>query len=69
MENTKEVGNARDNRGKAKQFTTLNGRTVVVKESFVYSNKGVLPSRTHRNTLCTKHAYRLSQPKPSTAID
>ncbi|KAL6717805.1 hypothetical protein ACLMJK_003890 [Lecanora helva] len=32
--------NVRDSRGKAKQFNTLNGRTVVVKESFVYSNKG-----------------------------
>ena len=30
----------RESRGKAKQFTTLNGRTVVVKESLVYSNKG-----------------------------
>lgn len=33
-------GNVRDSRGKAKQFNTINGRTVVVKESFVYSNKG-----------------------------
>ncbi|KAI4212301.1 MAG: hypothetical protein LQ351_005014 [Letrouitia transgressa] len=32
--------NVRDNRGKARQFSTINGRTVVVKESFVYSNKG-----------------------------
>lgn len=32
--------NVRDSRGKAKQYTTINGRTVVVKESFVYSNKG-----------------------------
>ena len=32
--------NVRDNRGKAKQFNTVNGRTIVVKESFVYSNKG-----------------------------
>lgn len=40
-ENPKEVGSIRDNRGKAKQFTTSNGRTVVVKESLVYSNKGV----------------------------
>ncbi len=34
------AGSVRDSRGKAKQFTTINGRTVVVKESFVYSNKG-----------------------------
>ncbi|KAL9104797.1 MAG: hypothetical protein Q9163_000295 [Psora crenata] len=33
-------GNVRDSRSKAKQFNTINGRTVVVKESFVYSNKG-----------------------------
>lgn len=33
-------GSVRDSRGKAKQYTTVNGRTLVVKESFVYSNKG-----------------------------
>ncbi|KAL9117399.1 MAG: hypothetical protein Q9187_006064, partial [Circinaria calcarea] len=36
----KELGSGRDARGKAKQFATVNGRTVVIKESFVYSNKG-----------------------------
>ena len=35
-----ESNNVRDSKGKAKQFNTVNGRTVVVKESFVYSNKG-----------------------------
>jgi hypothetical protein len=30
----------RETRGKARQFTTVNGRTVVVKDSWVYSNKG-----------------------------
>lgn len=35
-----ESNNVRDSRGKAKQFNTVNGRTVVVKESFVYGNKG-----------------------------
>lgn len=34
-------GNVRDNRGKAKQFNTINGRSVMIKESFVYSNKGI----------------------------
>lgn len=34
--------NVRDNRGKAKQFNTLNGRSVMIKESFVYSNKGAV---------------------------
>ena len=32
--------NIRDNRGKAKQFNTINGRNVMIKESIVYSNKG-----------------------------
>ncbi|PGH27387.1 hypothetical protein AJ80_00865 [Polytolypa hystricis UAMH7299] len=32
--------NVRDSRGKARQITTVNGRTVVVKESSVFSNKG-----------------------------
>lgn len=30
----------RETRGKAKQFTTANGRTVIIKDAFVYSNKG-----------------------------
>ncbi|KID86392.1 VPS9 domain protein [Metarhizium guizhouense ARSEF 977] len=34
------VHNLRDVRGKAKQFSTLNGRSVVIKDSVVYSNKG-----------------------------
>jgi hypothetical protein len=33
----------RDNRGKAKQVTTFNGRTVIIKENSVYSNKGEIP--------------------------
>ncbi|KUJ08043.1 uncharacterized protein LY89DRAFT_789295 [Mollisia scopiformis] len=36
----KDAPNMRENRGKAKQYTTLNGRTVVVKDAYVYSNKG-----------------------------
>lgn len=36
----KDAPNMRENRGKAKQYTTINGRTVVVKDAFVYSNKG-----------------------------
>lgn len=38
--NGKEESNVRDNRGKAKQLTTFNGRTVIIKENSVYSNKG-----------------------------
>ena len=36
----------RENRGKAKQFSTGNGRTVIVKDSFVYSNKGAQHAMT-----------------------
>ncbi|KAF2032005.1 hypothetical protein EK21DRAFT_61961 [Setomelanomma holmii] len=36
----KNAGSFRETRGKAKQFTTANGRTVIVKDAFVYSNKG-----------------------------
>ena len=32
---------SRENRGKARQYTTFNGRIVVVKDSWVYSNKGM----------------------------
>jgi hypothetical protein len=31
---------SRENRGKPRQYTTFNGRTVVVKDSWIYSNKG-----------------------------
>ncbi|KIX04594.1 uncharacterized protein Z518_05464 [Rhinocladiella mackenziei CBS 650.93] len=36
---TKE-GNVRDSRGKAKNYSTVNGRTVILKENAVYTNKG-----------------------------
>ncbi|KAF2657496.1 hypothetical protein K491DRAFT_654556 [Lophiostoma macrostomum CBS 122681] len=35
----KDATNFRENRGKAKQYSTANGRTVIVKDAFVYSNK------------------------------
>ncbi|KAJ5118158.1 uncharacterized protein N7515_010381 [Penicillium bovifimosum] len=38
--NSKEDNNVRDNRGKAKQVTTFNGRTVIIKDNSIYSNKG-----------------------------
>ncbi|KAL9580289.1 MAG: hypothetical protein Q9203_006360, partial [Teloschistes exilis] len=41
-------GSVRDSRGKAKQFNTVNGRTIIVKESFVYSNKGTVLVHIHR---------------------
>lgn len=34
------VQNLREVRGKAKQFSTLNGRSIIVKDAFLYSNKG-----------------------------
>ncbi|EEP78609.1 conserved hypothetical protein [Uncinocarpus reesii 1704] len=34
------LASARENRGKARQITTANGRTVAIRESTVYSNKG-----------------------------
>lgn len=37
---TKEGGNVRESKGKAKQYNTINARTVVIKDTFVYSNKG-----------------------------
>ncbi|KAL9062545.1 MAG: hypothetical protein Q9157_008830, partial [Trypethelium eluteriae] len=36
----RENGQQRENKNKAKQYSTVNGRTVVVKDTFVYSNKG-----------------------------
>ncbi|KAK0319236.1 hypothetical protein LTR82_009653 [Friedmanniomyces endolithicus] len=36
----KDGGNVRENKNKAKQYSTLNGRTVVLKDAFAYSNKG-----------------------------
>ncbi|KAK0262901.1 hypothetical protein B0A54_08980 [Friedmanniomyces endolithicus] len=36
----KDGGNVRENKSKAKQYSTLNGRTVVLKDAFAYSNKG-----------------------------
>lgn len=34
------VPNLREVRGKAKQISTVNGRSVIIKDSFIYSNKG-----------------------------
>lgn len=34
------VQNLREVRGKAKQFSTLNGRSVIIKDAVIYSNKG-----------------------------
>jgi small subunit ribosomal protein S11 len=50
---TKEDSNVRDSRGKAKQVTTVNGRTVIIKENSVYSNKGG-QERLHLFFACAK---------------
>ena len=36
----KDGGSFRDSRGKAKQYSTANGRTVIIKDAYIYSNKG-----------------------------
>lgn len=60
----------RENRGKAKQYTTVNGRTVVVKDAYVYSNKGlfndlkrkaVLNVIEQASRLSTKHNFYRTQ--------
>lgn len=45
----KDDNNIRENRGKAKSYTTVNGRTVIIKENMVYSNKGTtsFPAREY----------------------
>ena len=57
--------NVRNSREKAKQFNTINGRTVVVKESFVYSNKG---SQDHMLLMALAHYFRLQNSQPSAAL-
>lgn len=69
------VGNLREVRGKARQYSTLNGRSVVIKDATVFSNKGVflsfhvllllLPSISAvSNERFTKQALRRS-PRPN----
>lgn len=50
--NGKDESSVRDSRGKAKQVTTVNGRTVIIKENSVYSNKGVKGSSPTRSCMC-----------------
>lgn len=42
----------RESRGRAKQYSTLNGRTLVIKDSYVYSNKGLLAEIRSNVNLC-----------------
>lgn len=59
-------GAFRDNRGKAKQYTTANGRTVIIKDTFVYSNKGKSPAKVFR-PLSHTHARRFQELESSAA--
>ena len=34
------LGNLRELRGKARQYNTLNGRNLIIKDAFMYTNKG-----------------------------
>jgi hypothetical protein len=34
------IGNLRDVRGKARQYSTVNGRTIIIKDSSIYTSKG-----------------------------
>ena len=48
--------NLREVRGKARQFSTINGKSIVIKDSFIYSNKGATcrarrEGRQERNSL------------------
>jgi hypothetical protein len=52
------VGNLRELRGKARQYNTLNGRSVVIKDAFVYSNKGVF---LHRDSDAAHSDQRANQ--------
>ena len=46
----KDVHNLREIRGKARSYNTINGRSVVVKDSLIYSNKG---ESRHNHATCT----------------
>ena len=52
------VPNLREVRGKAKQYSTLNGRSVVMKDGFVYSNKGIVRSGRAFPSLILVHRPR-----------
>ena len=37
---SKDVGNIRESKGKARQFSTLNGHTMIIRDNLVFTNKG-----------------------------
>lgn len=62
--NGKEEANVRDNRGKAKQVTTFNGRTVIIKENSIYSNKGDMVLEEIRGLIALISNYQASSLLP-----
>jgi hypothetical protein len=57
----------RESRGKAKQYTTINGRTVVVKDAFVYSNKGCFSIFRSKGEVLTFY-HRLQDAQPGAVV-
>ena len=54
----KEAGqNLREVRGKAKQFQTLNGKSVIIKDSIVYTNKGRSPPQPRACAPVSPHTH------------
>ena len=64
---TKDDTNVRDSRGKAKQVTTVNGRTVIIKENSVYSNKGGKGKILFNSSHMLNHISRVQVFNPSPA--
>jgi len=60
-------GKVRDHKGKAKQFNTINGKTIVVKESFVYSNKGRSIAATKGRRAASDMLLRFPESQPGAA--
>ena len=66
----KDAGSFRETRGKAKQFTTANGRTVIVKDAFIYSNKGAqTKQRVEIWRVEGLTEYRLQDIEPGATLD
>jgi hypothetical protein len=65
----KDAGSFRDSRGKAKQFTTANGRTVIVKDAFIYSNKGAHTETLWCNDAIGLTGHRFQDAEPGAALD
>lgn len=49
--------NLREMRGKAKQYNTINGRNIVIKDNVIYTNKGASPPQTSRRDPAQRNVY------------